>query len=132
MSPTRGSGDHEQHNRAFWDADAQKLADLGCDSGQGFLFAKPMTEQELMSMVMAGRTGSAFTAQLGIMKINQEIDALDTMGVTPEEILLLPRLVGLFIALPLLTMWADIFGILGGMVMANNMLNINFSKDSLT
>jgi EAL domain-containing protein (putative c-di-GMP-specific phosphodiesterase class I) len=43
--------------------DAQKLADLGCDSGQGFLFAKPMTEQELMSMVLAGRTGSEGVGQ---------------------------------------------------------------------
>lgn len=80
----------------------------------------------LTAIMVAGRTGSAFTAQIGMMKINQEIDALDTLGVTPAELLLLPRIVGLFIALPLLTIWADIFGVLGGMVMANNMLNITF------
>jgi phospholipid/cholesterol/gamma-HCH transport system permease protein len=74
--------------------------------------------------MVAGRTGSAFTAQLGMMKINQEIDALNTMGVTPSELLLLPRLLGLFISLPLLTMWSDVFGAVGGMFMANNMLGI--------
>ncbi len=80
----------------------------------------------ITAIMVAGRTGSAFTAQLGIMKINQEIDALDTMGVTSGELLLLPRLLGLLIALPLLTVWADIFGVLGGMVMANNMLGISW------
>lgn len=80
----------------------------------------------LTAIMVAGRTGSAFTAQLGMMKINQEIDALDTMGVTPAELLLLPRILGLFIALPLLSMWSDIFGVLGGMVMANNMLGITW------
>lgn len=78
----------------------------------------------LSSIMVAGRTGSSFTAQLGIMKINQEIDALDTMGVTPGQLLLLPRLTGLFITLPLLTMWSDIWGIVGGMLMANNMLGV--------
>jgi len=78
----------------------------------------------LTAIMIAGRTGSAFTAQLGIMKINQEIDALDTMGVTPGELLLIPRIIGLLIALPLLTVWADIFGVIGGMMMANNMLKI--------
>jgi phospholipid/cholesterol/gamma-HCH transport system permease protein len=78
----------------------------------------------LTAIIVAGRTGSAFTAQLGTMKINQEIDALNTLGVTPAELLLIPRILGLFIALPLLTMWADIFGILGGMLMSENMLGI--------
>ncbi len=78
----------------------------------------------ITAIMVAGRTGSAFTAQLGTMKLNQEIDALNTMGVTPGQLLLLPRLLGLFIALPLLTMWADIFGVLGGMLMANNMLGV--------
>lgn len=78
----------------------------------------------LTAIMVAGRSGSAFTAQLGMMKINQEIDALNTMGVTPAELLLLPRIIGLFIALPLLTVWADIFGIIGGMMMANNSLSV--------
>lgn len=80
----------------------------------------------LTAIMVAGRSGSAFTAQLGIMKINQEIDALDTMGVTPAEFLLIPRIVGMVIALPLLTIWAAIMGIFGGMVMSNSMLGITW------
>ncbi|MBV9576252.1 MAG: MlaE family lipid ABC transporter permease subunit [Gammaproteobacteria bacterium] len=80
----------------------------------------------ITAIMVAGRTGSSYTAQLGLMKINQEIDALDTMGVTPSDILILPRIAGLFIALPLLTIWADIFGVFGGMIMANNMLSITW------
>lgn len=80
----------------------------------------------LTAIMVAGRSGSAFTAQLGMMKINQEIDAIDTMGVTPAELLLIPRIIGLVIALPLLTMWSDIMGIFGGMVMSNNMLGITW------
>lgn len=81
----------------------------------------------LTAIMVAGRTGSSFTAELGLMKANQEIDALDTMGVTPGELLLLPKIFGLLIALPLLTIWADIFSILGGMVMSNNMLDISWA-----
>ncbi len=80
----------------------------------------------LTAIMVAGRTGSSYTAQLGMMTINQEIDALDTMGVTPGELLILPRILGLFIVLPLLTMWADVFGLIGGIMMANNMLNITW------
>ena len=80
----------------------------------------------LSAIMVAGRTGSSYTAQLGIMKINQELDALDTMGVTPGQLLLLPRIFGLFIALPLLTVWADIWGVIGGMIMANNMLGVSW------
>lgn len=79
----------------------------------------------LTAIMVAGRTGSAFTAQLGTMKIHQEIDALNTMGVTPADLLLLPRMLGLFLVMPLLTMWADFFGLVGGMMMAHNMLNIS-------
>lgn len=83
----------------------------------------------LMTAIMvAGRTGSAFTAQLGTMKINQEMDALTTMGVPPAQLLLLPRLMGLVISLPLLTMWANFFGVIGGIVMAENMLGISWHE----
>jgi phospholipid/cholesterol/gamma-HCH transport system permease protein len=80
----------------------------------------------LTAIMVAGRSGSAFTAQLGMMKLNQEIDALDTMGVTPSELLLLPRIAGLTISLPLLTIWADIMGVFGGMVMSNSMMGITW------
>lgn len=82
----------------------------------------------ITAIMVAGRTGSAFAAQLGTMKVNEEIDALDTMGITPAELLILPRMAGLVIALPLLSMWADIFGILGGMLMAQNMLDVSWQS----
>lgn len=81
----------------------------------------------LTAIMIAGRSGSAFTAQLGMMKIKEEIDALNTMGVLPSQLLILPRIWGLLIALPLLTVWADIFGLLGGMAMTHNMLHISYS-----
>ncbi len=85
----------------------------------------------LTAIMIAGRTGSSYTAELGLMKANQEIDALNTLGVTPSELLLLPKIFGLTIALPLLTIWADIFGVLGGMIVSNNMLNLTW-HDFLT
>lgn len=78
------------------------------------------------AIMVGGRTGSAFTAQIGIMNINQEVDALKTMGARPADLLLLPRILGLFIAVPLLTMWADVFGVFGGMLMAKSMLGISW------
>ena len=66
----------------------------------------------------AGRSGSAFTAQIGSMKLREEIDAMRTIGLDPVEVLVLPRLLALMIALPLLTFFADIMGLLGGGLMA--------------
>lgn len=80
----------------------------------------------LTAIIVAGRTGSAFTAQLGMMQINEEVDALRTMGIPPIELLVLPRILGLVIALPLLSVWSDAFGILGGMIMSQGMLNIHY------
>jgi len=80
----------------------------------------------LTAIMVAGRSGSAFTAQLGMMKVKEEIDALNTMGVLPRQLLILPRIFGLTIALPLLTIWADIFGILGGLAMTHSMLHISY------
>lgn len=80
----------------------------------------------ITAIMVAGRTGSAFTAQLGLMKVNQEIDALNTMGVTPAELLILPRIAGLVVTLPLLVIWADIFGVLGGMLVASHILQMSW------
>lgn len=82
----------------------------------------------LTAIMVTGRTGSAFAAQLGLMKINQEIDALNIMGVTPAELLLLPRILAIFIVVPLLTIWADIFGVLGGILMAQNLLDVTWHE----
>lgn len=82
----------------------------------------------LTGIIISGRTGSAFTAQLGLMKMNKEIDALNLMGITPDIILVIPRLIALIIVVPLLTIWADIFGVLGGMLMSQYLLNISWSE----
>jgi phospholipid/cholesterol/gamma-HCH transport system permease protein len=69
------------------------------------------------AIIIAGRSGSAFTAQIGSMKVNQELDAMQTIGLNIAEVLVLPRVLGLMIALPLLTFFADVIGVIGGMVM---------------
>ena len=81
----------------------------------------------ITAIIVAGRTGSAYTAQIGTMQVTEEIDALRSMGIQPMELLVLPKLLALIIALPLLTVYADIMGIFGGMVMANVQLDIAFS-----
>ena len=68
----------------------------------------------MTGIVMAGRTGAAYAAQLGSMKVNQEIDALATMGISPLEFLVLPRMIALALMMPLLCLYADAIGILGG------------------
>ncbi len=78
----------------------------------------------LTAIIVAGRTGSAFTAQLGLMKINQEVDAIKTLGISPLDMLVLPRVLALLIALPLLTVWADVLGIFGGMIMSKALFGL--------
>jgi phospholipid/cholesterol/gamma-HCH transport system permease protein len=78
----------------------------------------------MTAIIVAGRTGSAYTAQIGTMKITEEVDALRSMGIAPMELLVLPKLFALVVALPLLTVYADISGVIGGMVMANTMLGV--------
>ena len=80
----------------------------------------------LTAIIVAGRSGSAYTAQIGTMNVNEEIDAMRTMGLDPMEVLVLPRVVALVIVLPLLTFYADIMGLLGGAVMATTVLDISF------
>ena len=82
----------------------------------------------MTGIVMAGRTGGAFAAQLGTMQVNQEIDALKTLGISPMEFLVLPRMVALAVMMPLLCLYANIMGILGGMVVGVGMLNIGFME----
>ncbi|MCG8693269.1 MAG: MlaE family lipid ABC transporter permease subunit [Minwuiales bacterium] len=72
----------------------------------------------LTAIVIAGRSGSAFTAQIGAMKVNEEIDAMRTLGLDPMEVLVVPRMLALMITLPLLAFVADIMGLLGGGLMA--------------
>jgi phospholipid/cholesterol/gamma-HCH transport system permease protein len=72
----------------------------------------------MTAIIVAGRSGSSFTAQIGTMKVNEEIDALYTLGMSPVEVLVLPRMLALIIALPLLTVFANIMGIVGGALMS--------------
>jgi phospholipid/cholesterol/gamma-HCH transport system permease protein len=78
----------------------------------------------MTGIVLAGRTGGAFAAQLGTMQVNQEIDALRTLGIDPMEFLVLPRMLALGLMMPLLCLYANLMGILGGMVVGVGMLDI--------
>jgi phospholipid/cholesterol/gamma-HCH transport system permease protein len=80
----------------------------------------------ITSIIVAGRTSSAFAAQLGMMKINEEFDAIQTMGLSTINRLVLPKLIGTVIAVPLLTIWANVFGVIGAMIMSKNMLSISY------
>ncbi|HID49479.1 MAG TPA: ABC transporter permease [Chromatiales bacterium] len=79
----------------------------------------------LTAIMVAGRSGSAFAAQIGFMKINEEVNALRTMGFDPFEILVIPRIVALVIALPLLTLLADLMGLAGAALLSVYMLDIS-------
>jgi phospholipid/cholesterol/gamma-HCH transport system permease protein len=80
----------------------------------------------ITAIIVAGRTSSAFTAQLGSMKLNEEIDALETMGLSPTEFLVAPKVIGLSLVFPLLIFWSNLFGILGAMFMSKIMLHIGY------
>ncbi len=80
----------------------------------------------ITAIISAGRTSSSFTALIGMMRINEEIDALDTMGIESHERLVIPRILGLLISLPLLTFVADICGVFGCMVMSKSMLDVGY------
>jgi phospholipid/cholesterol/gamma-HCH transport system permease protein len=79
----------------------------------------------LTSIIVAGRSGSAFTAEIGAMKVHEEVDAMRTLGLDPIEILVLPRLFALVLVLPLLTFYANFMGMLGGAIMAWAALDIS-------
>jgi phospholipid/cholesterol/gamma-HCH transport system permease protein len=81
----------------------------------------------ITAIIVAGRTGSAYTAQIGTMQITEEVDALRTIGIRPMDLLVLPKLLALIIALPLLTVFADALSVFGGMVMAQALLDVSFS-----
>ena len=82
----------------------------------------------MTGIIIAGRTGAAFAAELGSMKITEEIDAYVTLGISPIEHLVLPRVLGLFVMMPLLTIYADVIGILGGMFVSAALLDLSFKQ----
>jgi phospholipid/cholesterol/gamma-HCH transport system permease protein len=81
----------------------------------------------ITAIIVAGRSGSAYTAQIGTMKVTEEVDALRTVGVAPMDQLVLPKLLALVVALPLLTVYTDVMGIFGGMLMARAQLDVSFA-----
>ena len=82
----------------------------------------------MTAIIIAGRSGSAFTAQIGTMQVNEEVDALRTIGLDPVEVLVIPRLFGLLLTLPMLTIFADLMGLLGGCLMAWGVLGITIPQ----
>ncbi len=78
----------------------------------------------MAAVIMAGRTGAAFAASLGTMQVNEEIDALTTLGISPMEFLVLPRVLALTAMMPLLCVYADLVGILGGACVGVGMLDL--------
>ncbi|MGH6968818.1 MAG: MlaE family lipid ABC transporter permease subunit [Stellaceae bacterium] len=78
----------------------------------------------LAAIIIAGRSGSAFTAEIGAMVVNEEVDAMRTLGLDPIEVLVVPRILGLILTLPFLTFWADFTGLAGGAVICRLSLDI--------
>jgi phospholipid/cholesterol/gamma-HCH transport system permease protein len=106
---------------------AVQLQQFGASIFVANLVAIAMTREIggiMTAIVMSGRTGAAFAAQLGTMNTNQEIDALSTLGISPMEFLVLPRMLALIVMMPLLTVYADLVGILGGAVVGIGMLGL--------
>jgi len=79
----------------------------------------------MTGIIMSGRIGASFAAELGMMQTNEEIDALKTLGVSPVEFLVIPRVLAVVIMMPILTIYADLMGILGGYLISVGMLHLN-------
>jgi phospholipid/cholesterol/gamma-HCH transport system permease protein len=82
----------------------------------------------MTGIIMAGRTGASFAAQLGTMQVNEEIDAFKTLGISPMEFLVLPRMLALIVMVPLLTLYSDLVGILAGFIVGVTMLDIGLME----
>ncbi|MCK5648531.1 MAG: ABC transporter permease [Gammaproteobacteria bacterium] len=110
---------------------AMQLEKFGAEIFIGDMVGVAMTREIaaiITAIIMAGRSGAAFAAQLGTMKVNEEIDALRSMGLSPMEFLVLPRMIGMMLMMPLLAIYANFMGILGGALVAYAMLNITLEQ----
>ena len=110
---------------------AQQLSSFGAEIFTVDLVAIAVLREMgvlLTAIIVAGRSGSAFAAEIGVMRLNEEIDALHSMGVDPFEVLVLPRLIGLLVALPLLTIVADAMGLAGGALLSSLLLDISLTQ----
>ena len=107
------------------------LVDFGANHYVSYLVSYGMLREMgavMTGVIMAGRTGSAFAAKLGSMKVTEEIDALRTLGISPVDFLVLPRLLALSLMLPLLVIYADFIGIFGGMLVSTFMLDVPYEQ----
>ena len=82
----------------------------------------------MAAIIMCGRSGAAFASHIGSMKVSEEIDALETLGISPMDFLVLPRMVALFIMMPLLCVYADFIGIFGGITVGLGMLDLSYTQ----
>ncbi len=82
----------------------------------------------MTAIIMSGRTGAAYAAQLGTMNVNSEIDALRTMGISPMQFLVMPRMLALILMMPLLTMYSDLMGILGGGLVSYSAFDVTMTQ----
>lgn len=82
----------------------------------------------IVAILIAGRSGSAYTAEIGTMQVTEELDAVRALGISPMSLLVLPRTLALVVAMPLLTVYADAFGVFGGMLIASANLNVSFTE----
>ena len=82
----------------------------------------------ITAIIIAGRSGSAYAAQIGTMAVTEEIDAMRTIGIEPLELLVLPKILALVIVMPLLTVFSDVLGVFGGMLMAQAQLGVSFNE----
>jgi len=82
----------------------------------------------ITAIIIAGRSGSAYAAQIGTMAVTEEIDAMRTLGIPPLDLLVLPKIIALLIAPPLLTVFADVLGVTGGMIMAHAQLDVGYGE----
>jgi phospholipid/cholesterol/gamma-HCH transport system permease protein len=110
---------------------AQQLSQLGAIDLVASLVAFTVIRELaplLAAIIVAGRVGSSIAAELGTMKVSQEVDALTVMGIDPISFLVVPRLAGLLVALPCLTIFADLVGILGGLIVGVGVLGIGADR----
>ena len=82
----------------------------------------------ITAIIIAGRSGSAYAAQIGTMAVTEEIDAMRTIGIRPLELLVLPKIMALVVVMPLLTVFSDVLGVFGGMLMAKAQLGVSFNE----
>jgi len=110
---------------------AQQLEDFGAEIYTVDLVTVGVLREMgvlLTAIIVAGRSGSAFAAEIGVMKLNDEVDALKSIGMNPYEVLVVPRVLGLVIALPLLTILADAMGLAGGALLCSLLLDISYPQ----